>query len=156
LVTSAAKPEKNEVPVSIESNNTKDLDFVLMPDGVIRGCVTASLQAEDKSMGMPDYVYRSSDKGIKIKSITLKGIEFYRELTPIYGKVTVYDDFLNHNYLISRVDFCIDTCFGFFGLPAGDYILTINTNGYKSIERKYTITPGKLQYFRVTELKPMD
>ena len=156
LVTLAAKPEKNEIPVSIESNNTNDLNFVLMPDGVIRGCVTASLQAEDKSMGMPDYIYRLSDKEIKIKSITLKGIEFYRELTPIDGKVTVYDDFLNHQYLISRADFCIDTCFGFFGLSAGDYRLTINAKGYIPIERKYTVRPGKPQYFRITELKPKD
>ena len=156
LVTLAAKPEKNEIPVSIESNNTNDLNFVLMPDGVIRGCVTASLQAEDKSMGMPDYIYRLSDKEIKIKSITLKGIEFFRELTPIDGKVTVYDDFLNHQYLISRADFCIDTCFGFFGLSAGDYRLTINAKGYIPIERKYTVRPGKPQYFRITELKPKD
>ena len=39
----------------------KRLDFVFTPDGVIRGCVTASLEPEDKSSGMPDYRYRSLD-----------------------------------------------------------------------------------------------
>lgn len=154
MVTMAAKPVRNEVPVSIESGQTKDLEFVIMPDGVIRGCVTAELKAEDKAIGMPDYRYRSSDEKIDIESVTLQGAGFYRQLTPIGGQAADYDDFLNHNYLISRDDFCIDTCFGFFGLPAGNYKLTINASGYEPIEKKYVVTPGDLEYFRVTELTP--
>ena len=154
IVTLAAKPEKNEIPVVIERNRTKALDFALTPDGVIRGCVTASLKPEDKSIGMPDYLYRSSDSTIHIESISLKGIGFYRELEPAAEGDIDYEDFLNHNYLIARDDFCVSTCFGFFGLPAGDYTLMINAKGYRPLKKKYSVTPGRLQYFRITELKP--
>ena len=154
MVTLAARPEKNEIAVSIESNKTTTLDFVLKPDGVIRGCVAASLKPEDKSIGMPDYRYRSDDDNVIIESITLKGNGIHRELEQIKGEDVKYEDFLNNNYLISRTDFCIDTCFGFFGLPAGDYELFIKPEGFRPIEKKYSITPGKLQYFRITELTP--
>ncbi len=154
IVILAAKTEKNEVPVAIERNQTKVLDFVLLPDGVIRGCVTASLKPEDKSIGMPDYVYRSSDNNTDIESITLEGAGFHRAVEPIAGGDIDVDDFLNHNYLIWRNDFCVGTCFGFFGLPAGDYLLTTNTNGCQPIEKNYPVRPGELQYFRITELRP--
>jgi hypothetical protein len=39
-------------------------------------------------------------------------------------------------------------------LSAGDYSLIINAEGYKSIEKNYSIMPGVLEYFRITELIP--
>jgi hypothetical protein len=39
-------------------------------------------------------------------------------------------------------------------LPTGDYKLIIKANGYQSIEKEYSITPGILKYFRITELTP--
>jgi len=149
IVTTAGKPMKKNIPVSIESNNTRELDFVFIPDGVIRGCVTASLEAEDKLVGMPDYKYRSVNKKVKIQSITLKGSEVYRILQQIKG-----EDVDNYDYLISRADFCYNTCFGYFGLPAGDYKLTIKAQGYKPIVKNYFVTPGIPEYFRITELTP--
>jgi len=154
MITPAARPKKNNIHVTIRSHTTKDLNFVFMPDGVIRGCVAADLTPEEKSIGMPDYRYRSADSNIKIESIVLKGSGLYRKLRPIEDKDIDYDDFLNNNYLVSRDDFCIDTCFGFFGLPTGDYKLIIKANGYQAIEKNYSVTPGILQYFRVTELTP--
>ena len=149
MVIIAGKPEKKYVPVSIESNKTRELDFVFIPDGVIRGCVTTSLKPEEKSVGMPDYKYRSIDSKINIQSITLRSNGIHRILQQIEG-----EDVNNYDYLISRADICYNTCFSFFGLPAGDYKLTIKAEGYKSIEKNYSIMPGILNYFRVTELTP--
>ncbi|MCP4576342.1 MAG: alpha/beta hydrolase [Deltaproteobacteria bacterium] len=149
MIASAAKPKKNDVPVSIERNKTKNLDFVFTPDGVIRGCVTASLEPEDKHAGMPDYKYRSVDRKIKMQSITLEGNGIHRILQPIEG-----EDVDNYDYLISRADFSYNTCFGFFGLPAGDYELTIKAQGYKPIVKNYSVTPGIIEYFRITALTP--
>ncbi len=140
---------KKYVQVSIERNKTRELDFAFTPDGVIRGCVTASLEPEDKHPGMPDYRYRSVDKKIKMQSITLKGDGIHRILQPIWG-----EDVDNFDYLISRADFSYNTCFGFFGLPAGDYILKIKAQGYKPIVKKYSVTPGIPEYFRITKLIP--
>ena len=149
MVTMAGKPGKKYVPVSIESNKTKALDFVFTPDGVIRGCVTTSLKPEDKSVGMPDYRYQSVDRKVNIQSITLKGNGIHRILQQVKG-----EDVNNYDYLISRADICYNTCFGFFGLPAGDYKLSIKAEGYKSIVKNYSVTPGILNYFRITELTP--
>ncbi len=149
IVTMAGKPGKKHVPVSVESNTTRELDFVVTPDGVIRGCVTASLMPEDKIVGMPDYTYRPEDSKIKIESITLEGNGVHRVLQQVKG-----DDVNNYDYLIMRDDVCYNTCFGFFGLPAGDYKLILSAKGYKPIVKKYSVRPGIPEYFRITELKP--
>ena len=149
MVTLAGKPDKKHVPVSIESNKTRELDFVFIPDGVIRGCVTTSLKPEEKSVGMPDYKYRSVDSKINIQSITLKGNGVHRILQQVEG-----EDVNDYDYLISRADFCYNTCFGFFGLPAGDYKLTIKAEDYKAIVKNYSVMPGILEYFRITGLTP--
>ncbi len=149
IVADAGKPREINVPISIESNKTRELDFALLPDGVMRGCVTSSLKPEDKIVGMPDYTYRSMDRKINIHSVTLKGNGIHRVLKQVKG-----DDVNSYDYLVSRADFCYNTCFGFFDLSAGDYSLIINAEGYKSIEKNYSIMPGVLEYFRITELIP--
>jgi len=132
-----------------EMNYAFNLDFVFMPDGVIRGCVAAALKPEDEFVGRPDYRYRSIDTKIHIQSITLKGRDTYRRLQPLRGPENNHLDFL-----IRRDDFCYNNCFGFFGLPAGDDTLTIKAQGYKAIHKKYSVIPGTPEYFRVTELTP--
>lgn len=151
LVTTATagKPSKKNVPVSIESNETSELDFVFTPDGVIRGCVTTPQKPEDKFIGMPDYMYRSKDRELNFESIKLKGNGIDRILQPIRG------EYINDNdYLISRADFCYNECYGFFGLPAGDYELIIKAEGYKTIVKNFSVMPGVPTYFRGTELTP--
>jgi hypothetical protein len=149
MITFAAKTEKKHVPVFIESNKTKELGFVFQPDGVIRGCVTAALKPEDKFMGRPKIRYRSIDTQINIQSIALKGDGIHRILQPNKGpEMNPFDPF------IWRVDGCYNNCFGFFGLPAGDYKLFIQAEGYKPIEKKYSVMPGIPKDFRATELTP--
>jgi len=147
MVAMASAPRENSVPVSIESDRTNELDFLLAPDGVIRGCVTASLEPEDRFAGKPDYTYRTIDQKIDILSITLNGKGIHRVIRQKKGEAVNYYDLL-----ISRTDFCYDTCFGFFGLPAGDYRLFINSEGYRPIVKKYSVIPGAPEYFKVTEL----
>ena len=149
MVTMAAKTRKKYVPISIEPNKTKELNFRFIPDGVIHGCVTTILKPQDKFVGRPDYRYRSIDTKIHIQSISLKGEGIHRILQPIEGPEI--DDF---DYLILRNDVCRNRCFGFFGLPAGDYNLFIQAEGYKPIKKKYSVRPGIPKYFRATELTP--
>jgi pimeloyl-ACP methyl ester carboxylesterase len=149
MVTMAAKTKKKYVRVSIESDMTKELDFVLLPDGVVRGSVTAPLKQEDQYVGRPYYSFRSADRKINIQSIALKGNGIHRTLRPIKG-----EDINNFDWAISRADFCYNTFFAFFGLPAGDYKLIIKAEGYKTVVNNYSVMPGVPKYFRVTELTP--
>jgi hypothetical protein len=149
MVTMAAKSRKKYVTVSIESNKTKELNFLFIPDGVIHGCLTTILKPEDKFVGRPDYRYRSIDTKIHIQSITLKSDGIHRILQPIEGP-----EINNFDYLILRDDVCYNNCFGFFGLPAGDYKVVIKAEGYQPIEKRYSVRPGVPKYYRITELTP--
>ena len=147
IITVGGRPTEKVVPVSIEPDRTADLNFVLVPDGEVRGCVTASLNDDDRHVGMPDYRYRSADRNIHLESITLNGNGIHRTLTATEGEEVVDND-----YLISRSDFCYNRCFGFFGLPGGNYTLKIEAREYAPIVIHYSVTPGKPRYFRMTEL----
>lgn len=138
LVTTATAgiPDKKLVPVSIEKNKTEELDFVFTPEGLVGGCVTNS-QEPEYTVGMPEYVYRSGDRKIIIESISLKGNGINRLPKPVRGKY-----YNNNEYLTRHSDFCYNECFAFFGLPAGQYILSIKAEGYKPIEKHISITPG--------------
>lgn len=149
MIITAGKSTNKYVPVSIDSNETNEVDFVFRPDGAIRGCVTASMKPEDKSVGMPDSVSRSVDKNIKIQSITLSGNGVHRTLKQIEG-----EEIISYDYLISRDDVCYNRCYAFFGLPAGEYKLRIKAQGYKTTVKNYSVKPGTLTYSRVTELTP--
>jgi hypothetical protein len=132
----------------VENNKTKELNFLFSPDGEIYGCVTTFLKMEDTFAGRPDYSYRWADEDIHIQFIQLKGSRIQRTLQPVEG------DTINNDFLISRNDYCYNTCFGCFGLPAGDYKLLIKAKGYKPAEKSYSVMPGTPKYFRVTELTP--
>ena len=149
LVTSATAgiPDKKFVPVSFEKDKTYELDFVFTPDGLVGGCVTNSLEP-NYTAGMPEYVFRSGNRKIIIESISLKGNGINRSLQPVRGKY--YND---NGYLISHSDFCYNECFAFFGLPAGDYSLSIKAEGYKPIKQNLSVisgTPKSLQNIKLT------
>ncbi len=149
ITAMAADPDDKNVPVSIERNKTKELNFVFTPDGIISGYVTTALKPDDRPVGMPAERYLPADKKIAIQSITLRGAGVQRILHPLEDEDVNYID-----YIISRADFCHNGFFYFFGLPAGVYELIINAQGYKSIVEKYSVVPGKQKEFRVTELMP--
>ena len=149
MATMAGRTTARFVPVSIESHETKTLDFVFVPDGEILGCLTAPLATQDRYVGQPDYRYRSADKAITIQSIDLEGEGIHRTPSPATGP-----DIGGYDHLVSRNDVCYNTCFGFFGLPAGEYTLSIRAQGYRPLEKTYAIVPGKPTYFRATELTP--
>ncbi|MDP1992430.1 MAG: alpha/beta hydrolase [Syntrophales bacterium] len=149
MIAIAANPGGKDVPVSIASNQTKDLNFVFTPDGTISGYVTTAMKPEDRPVGMPAERYLAADKKITIQSITVMGAGIHRILHPLEGEDVDYTD-----YVISRTDFCYKGYFNFFGLPAGVYELAIHAQGYKSIVEKYSVMPGKQEEQKVTELTP--
>ena len=152
MVTAAAKTKKKYISVSVESGKIKELEFVFIPDGEIRGRMITPVNAKEIVVGMPEIRYRSADSDISIQSITLEGNGIHRALRQIKG-----DDGKNYHPLIPfilRDDLCYNTFFAFFGLPAGDYKLNIKAEGYKTFEKHYSVMPGIPKDFRNNELTP--
>jgi pimeloyl-ACP methyl ester carboxylesterase len=148
MVAMAAKPHKKYIFFSIENNKTEELNFVFEPDGELYGCVTAALKIEDKFVGRPDTTYQSEDEAINIQYVELTGNQIQRTLQCMAPHPQ--DDF----FLIDRKDICTSKCFGFFGLPTGDYKLSIKAQGYQPVEKNYSVVPGVPKRFRETELIP--
>lgn len=148
LMTSATagRPDKKLIPLSIEKDKTDELDFVFAPDGLASGCVTTS-QETISSPGMPEYVYRSGKRKIIIESISLTGNGIARSPQPVRGKY--YND---NSYLPLYSDYCYNECFAFFGLPAGEYSLSIKARGYMSVKRNFSIISGIPKLFQNIEL----
>jgi pimeloyl-ACP methyl ester carboxylesterase len=149
MVTAAAKTKRKFVTLSVEGGETRELEFVFIPDGVIRGAVTAPLEKEEILLGVPEIRYRSVDSNINIQSITLEGNGIHRTLRQIKGEVVA-----NYDIYIWRTDFCYGKFFAFFGLPVGDYKLCINAQGYKTVIKHYSVMPGIPGDSRITELTP--
>ena len=149
MAIAAGKTRRRRVPVTVAAGETTPLNFLVVPDGVIIGCVAAPLTPADRSIGMPDYRYRTVDRDIVIASIELAGEGICRRPDPVVGEeVTDYD------YLLDRDDFCYNQCFGFFGLPSGEYELVIRARGYRPFTTQYSVTPGASPMLRATELTP--
>lgn len=148
IIADAFKGGEKSVSVHIESNKTKELNFVFTPDGIISGYVTAALKPEDRPAGMPADRYLPADKTIGIQSVTLKGNGIDRIIHPLDEKADYID------YVLSRTDFCYRGYFNFFGLPAGIYEIEIRTRGYTPVRKKYAVTPGAPAEMRATELTP--
>ena len=106
------------------------------------------LKIKDKFVGRPDTTYQSEDEAINIQYVELTGNHIQRTLQCMAPHPQ--DDF----FLIERKDICTSKCFGFFGLPAGDYKLSIKAQGYQPVEKNYSVVPGVPKRFRETELIP--
>ncbi len=147
VVITEGKTDKKNVRISIENNKTKEINFSFAPDGIVLGLITAPLKQEEQFAGMPDYQFRTVDNNINIQSITLTGNGIQRTVQQLKG-----EHINSYNWLISRKDFSYNTFFAFLGLPAGDYQLSIKAEGYKTLIKNYSITPGTPEYFRIIEL----
>jgi pimeloyl-ACP methyl ester carboxylesterase len=126
-----AKADQQYVPVKIENNETRELKYVLTSDNIISGYVTTALKPKDCTAGMPN-------ENIPIQSITLKGSGIHRKLHLVEDEdVNLFD------YYIQRVDIYFKDNFIFYGLPPGEYTLTIRAQGYELFVKRCLVQDGK-------------
>jgi len=119
------------IPVTIESNITSELKYVLSPENIIYGSLISALQSKDWAAGMP---YEAS---FTIDSITLNGSGIHREPHLLENEdVNILD------YTIERTDLYYKGNFVFFGLLPGEYELVIRAQGYKPFVKKCYIKAG--------------
>ena len=147
IMAAAVRPDKHHVPVTIESNGTHRLEFLLTPDGMIYGHVAAAQNAKDRPAGMPAEQYLPGSKEVAIQMVMLKGAGIARTL------YQVENESLNHyDYFLSSTDYCMKSYFHFFGLPAGEYEVTITAKGFRPSVKTYTVKPGRPANIRAVEL----
>jgi len=147
MIAEAFKSNPATLPVSITTDKIPSVKFLFTPQGVLSGYVGKNLDASDNPMG----AYRAPDDNVKIKSITLTGAGVNRRLVPLQdGKINVF----NH-YLMGK-DYAYKAWFNFFDLPAGEYKLSIEAEGYEVYTAKHRIVPGELGNSLVAELTPLE
>jgi len=130
------------VPITIENNETSQLQFVLAPDNILSGYVTTSLKPKNRAAGMPD-------EDIAIESISLKANEIHRKLHLIEDENGNLLD-----YFIQRADYYHKGNFIFFGLHPGAYELVIKAKGYKPFAKRCIVNAGKQAGHMFVQLKP--
>jgi pimeloyl-ACP methyl ester carboxylesterase len=134
---------KRNLPVTIKTNETRELKFVLTYDNMIYGALISELQSKEWSVGMP------YEMTFTMQSITLNGAGIHRKLPVIEG-----EDVNLLNYFIPRTDFYYKGNFFFFGLPTGQYELAIRAKGHKPFVKKCVVKAGKRIDPLVVELAP--
>ena len=149
MMAAAVKPDKHHVPVSIETNGTQHLKFSLAPDGMIYGHVAAASNAVDRSAGMPAELYLPGDRDVNLQKVTVAGAGIERTVRHEKNRGPDYYD-----YFLSSSDFCSETYFHFFGLPAGVYDVRITANGFRPMVKTYTVKPGRPPNIHPIELVP--
>ena len=118
----------------------------MKPAGYLRGYV-----AKNEQPYMQAGKSRQPDTDIEIQSITLKGNGTYRTLTPLKEEEISYSELYPENYL-SETDYTSQGTFFFFGLPAGEYELTLTAKGYKQYSKMLNVRPGQYKNTMIIEL----
>ncbi|MFC1523945.1 alpha/beta hydrolase [Thermodesulfobacteriota bacterium] len=139
-------PEPVSLPISIEEGSIPRVQFSMKPTGYIRGYVAKSEQPH-----MQAGKDRQPDTEVEIQSITLRGNEFSRTLIPLQEDTISYSAHYPERYL-SETDYASLGTFFFFGLPAGEYELTVNAKGYEPYSETCTVIPGQYQNSIIIEL----
>ena len=135
-------PEPAAVPVSIRDGEVPRVEFSMKPRGFLAGYV-ANMGTGDIQAG----VFQAPDMEVRIQSITLKGGGITRTLIP-----TEEEDFSYFEQYVLGTDYAIKGYFGFFGLSACEYELSINAEGYEPYSEMRTVHPGRYENEMVVEL----
>lgn len=135
LVALGFKTEPDKMTLDIKAGKIEDAKFVLKPQGMIAGYMTAATSADDSFWGF----FKDLPESVKIRAIKLTGPGVSRTLVP---NDKMSDREVLNTFLASR-DFAFKASFSFFDLPAGDYDLTIEADGCETYKTKLKATPGE-------------
>jgi len=135
LVALGFKTEPDKITLDIKPGKIEEAKFILKPQGMIAGYISAATSADDSFWGFfPDL-----PEGVQIRSIRLTGPGIARSLVP---NNTRTDREVLAMFLSSR-DFAFKASFAFFDLPEADYDLTIEADGCETFKTKLKATPGE-------------
>ena len=127
-----ALPDRQRV--RIEPGGTAAIHFDLKADGVMLGEVVAQSDRVHRPAGS----YQRAENAIQADAIRLTGPSISRELIPQPAP----RGSLLEAYLDGR-DAAANQLFCFLGLPAGEYLLTVEARGYLTHTSTYSVVPGR-------------
>jgi hypothetical protein len=142
VLAPAFVPEPADIPVTIREGVVPRVEFSMKPRGSLRGYVTDTPKSTIEA-GM----FQGPDTDVRIRSISLNGGGIIRVLTP--QKEDGFDFF---EHYLSGTDFTVKGYFCFFGLPAGEYDLTIHAEGCEPYSEIRSVRPGHYEEEMVIEL----
>ena len=146
MIAPAFMPEPVRRLLHIEEGTVPRVQFSMKPVGSLRGYV-----AKKEQTYMMAGKERKPDTDVEIHSITLRGHEIHRTLIPLQDDAVSYTELYPEHYL-SETDFTAQGTFFFFGLPAGEYEMTINAKGYEQYSEIYNVKLGQYQNTIIIEL----
>jgi len=127
-----AQPDRQRL--RIEPGDVAGIHFDLQPDGVMIGEVVAPPDRVRRPAGS----YQRGENAIQADVIRLTGPAVSRELVPERaGRGALLDAYLDGRDAGTNQLFC------FLGLPAGDYVLTVQAKGYETHTSTYSVIPGR-------------
>ncbi len=141
LVANGFAPDPVGMPITIGDGIIPGVKFQMKPRRSLVGYIVNPSKRNYQAG-----VYREPDEKVKIRSINLKGAGINRTLVPLKDDADYLDSYL------AGADFAIKSCFCFYGLPAGEYALTITAEGYPQYTTNCTVLPGQYYNERFIEI----
>lgn len=129
------KTEPDKIILDIKPGKIEEAKFILKPQGMVAGYITAATSADDSFWGF----FKDLPEQVKIRAIKLTGRGISRTIVP---KDNMSDREVLATFLASR-DFACKASFAFFDLSAGDYDLTIEADGCETFSTKIKATAGE-------------
>lgn len=129
------KTEPDKITLDIKPGKIEEAKFVLKPQGMVAGYMTAATSADDSFWGF----FKDLPEHVKIRAIKLTGPGISRSLAP---NDKMSDREVLTTFLASR-DFAFKATFAFFDLPSGDYDVTIEADGCETFTTKIKTQPGE-------------
>jgi pimeloyl-ACP methyl ester carboxylesterase len=127
-----AQPDRQRL--RIEPGRTAAIHFDLEADGVMIGEVVAQSDRVHRPAGS----YQRAENAIHADAIRLTGPSISRELIPHAApRGALLQAYLDGHDAAANQLFC------FLGLPAGEYVLTVEARGYETHRSTYSVVPGR-------------
>jgi triacylglycerol esterase/lipase EstA (alpha/beta hydrolase family) len=146
IIATAFVPEPTQVPITIEEGCVPRARFVMKPAGFLRGYVADP----EPSFAQAGKDVRP-DTDVEIRSVSVRGNGVLRTVMPAEQELS-YDDLYPGHYL-SGTDFVSQGAFFFFGLPGGEYELSIDAEGYERYFETRNVHLGDHRNTVVVELE---
>lgn len=141
LVANGFIPAPVSMPITIGEGTIPSVKFQMKPRESLIGYIVNPTKKNYQAG-----VYREPNEKVKVQSINLRGAGINRTLVPLKEDADYFDCYL------AGADFAIKSYFCFYGLPAGEYVLTITAEGYPPYSTNCTMLPGQYYTERYIEL----